>query len=348
MIRREFFGDRNLNAYDEISFSLLSVERFDTFMAESYFRSVSGCFVHGNFFFSENRDIHGFRYSENRFGRRDFDRIMEIRSLPDKSSLRVRNGEGDVEIAVSVFSFVSFVPHFDAHAVFDSLRHFDGLCDCFLGFSFPVATGTFFDNLFSGSVTTWTGFLLFHDTENRFDPCPYLSRSVASAARFSFSARSRAGRTDFFTREFYLAGNPSDRVFEGNLDLYLDVAPDLRSSACPPAVREPASEKFREYITHIDSFKSSRESPKSASSHIVGCAESVIVGAFLRIGEGRIGFVQFLEFGFFLFVSAVPVGVAFHCLFSVGFFDGCFVGRWGNSENVVVCVLAHIAENRAI
>ena len=65
-------------------------------------------------------------------------------------------------------------------------------------------------------------------------------------------------------------------------------------------------------------------------------AKAVIGGAFLRIRQHRIGFVDFLEPALGLFAPAITVGVMFHrqlaeSRLQLGFITGAF-----NAENFII------------
>ena len=69
----------------------------------------------------------------------------------------------------------------------------------------------------------------------------------------------------------------------------------------------------------------SRSSTTAAGSR-PGKTMTVVLGAFATVAENVVGGLDFLEFGFGLLVSRIPVGVVLHCQLAVCLLDFLFRG----------------------
>ncbi len=72
-----------------------------------------------------------------------------------------------------------------------------------------------------------------------------------------------------------------------------------------------------------------------------GMAELVIGGSLLRILQGFVGFVGFLEAALGVFVSGVAIGVALFCEPAVGGFDFLIGGASLHAQYFVIVALGH-------
>ena len=72
---------------------------------------------------------------------------------------------------------------------------------------------------------------------------------------------------------------------------------------------------------------------------------TIIVSFFLFVREDLVGFIEFFEFCFFLFIAAMTIWMDFHSLFSVGFFDLIRTRCLDHSEDDIVFIGHGAMEN---
>lgn len=319
---RDFDVDRD----KEIAF-LIFGNMFDavSFEFQDFAVLRTGFYFHAPL--SENRKFQGFLGSEHRFDRIDFDGIKEIDVFASESLDMLRNCESNIQIsALGSDSVISLSANLDGHPVVDPC----GYVDFFLsldGFaSLPMACGAFFRDDLPGSLAHIAYPRLFHDPENSLGPPADLPSSVALRTFFRFRSLFRAGSGTLGTHRlpvvrngFFETGQSfGEADFYANLDiLALDAT---RSAPCSAVLLESATEKGLENIREVHIHMESALPTTEPTSHI-GRSESVVVRAFLRIAEGRIGFVHLLEEFFFFLISAVPIRMHFHRLFAVRAFE---------------------------
>lgn len=193
--------------------------------------------------FPENRDLDRASPAKDRLCWRDRHREVEIGSVTSESSLSVRNIEGDVEITISIMTFVSFSSHLDTHAMFDSWRDIDRFLDLGMDFPLSVTVSTSLDDLLARSMTGSTRSSLFHHAKYRLYSLTYLTRSMTGGTLLRFSSLPTTVMTLGRTIKLNLATHTHDRIFERDLKLHLDIFSDITTTPPTSSSTESTAEK---------------------------------------------------------------------------------------------------------
>ncbi len=283
---------------------------------------------------SYDRNVDLPRRSERHFRRIEIEKIVEVRAVAFEPPVGFGNRKVQVEIAVPVNSLVPLAPDFHRHGIFYS----SGNVDALLGFENHVAFAAafrarMFDDL-SVSMAFRARYRLFDDSENRLHALsdPSGSRAIGASLRFAplFGTRSRAIGANVAALVGDFLASALDGLFEARLHPNFDVVADLPSPSGSAGL-ETASEKRFENIGKIEV----RRKSSSGKTGSFGLSGSVIGGLFRGVRKRGVRFVHLLEFGLFLLVSAVSIGMKFHRLFSIGLFYLFGRSPAGNPENVV-------------
>lgn len=172
----------------ETSFSSFSIETFHSLISKYNHESMLCSSLDINSTFSEDWEINHSLCTESCLSRRNLYTIVEIRSFPSESSFILRNRESNIEISISIISFISFSPKLDGHTILNSLWDINGLFDLFSYFSARMTIGTFFGDLLSFTMTSSTWTSLFHHPEYRLNSFSNLSLSMTRMTFFGFSS----------------------------------------------------------------------------------------------------------------------------------------------------------------
>lgn len=172
----------------ETSLSSFSIEALHSLISKYNHESMLCSSFDINSTFSEDWKFDYSLCTESCLSRRNLYTIVEICSLPSESSFILRNGKSNIEISISIISFISFSTKFDGHTILNSLWNIDGLFDLFSYFSARMTIGTLFGDLLSFTMTSSTWTSLLHNPKYSLNSFSNLSLSMTRMTLFSFSS----------------------------------------------------------------------------------------------------------------------------------------------------------------
>ena len=111
--------------------------------------------------------------------------------------------------------------------------------------------------------------------------------------------------------------------------------------AAPPSARAPAkdvaeAEEVAQDVAEIGELFGIEAGRRPRRALQAGVSKAVVICAFLRIAQNRVGFGSFFELFFRFFVPRIPIGVILERKFAVSALDFLVGGIARNSEHFVV------------
>ena len=199
---------------EEISLATPAIESVHTLTAECDSSPMLCPCIQIDISLAEDREIECTFHTQGCLCWRDMDAIVEISSLTHESTLFSRDCERDIEISVSIISFISVSSDFDRHPIIDPFGDLDRFF--YLGSEIPLAMtiGALVDDTFSATRTrhTWTS--LFYHTEHGLYSFSHLPVSMTGVALFGLTSSSTTVMTRRRLVVLDLASCPEDSVLE--------------------------------------------------------------------------------------------------------------------------------------
>ena len=190
----------------------------------------------------DDRDVDDFLTPESSLSRRELHTIVECMTVSFESTLTLRYFEGDIEIAISIDSTMTFSSDFDTHTILYTCGYLDIFFYEGIVILLPMTACAFLGDLLASSSTSRTYSSLLDDPEY----CTYLltdlSESTTSITSASFSSFSFTGFTESATFEFDLPTISTDRILKRYAHPDLDIISDICSSPTT-STTHPTSKK---------------------------------------------------------------------------------------------------------
>ncbi|MCG3146785.1 MAG: hypothetical protein PCFJNLEI_00219 [Verrucomicrobiae bacterium] len=263
---------------------------------------------------------------------------QEVIVLPDEN-LMFFDTDDNVEITVRAATDAGFAVTgtAEAGAVVNAGRDFDFDFAALLGAAFAAAFFAGVADHLAGAIAARTG----RGDGEKPTRVGDLAAPVAGGTGFGLAAGSAAAPVAFFAGVENVKGDFFFDAFGGFLEFDFEVVPEIVAAAGGGAFAATTAESLFEDVlkdaataTTEDGFKdvarvveaaaaaaTATGSRAAAAGRKRGVTEAVVGGAFLRVGEGFVGFAEFLEFFLSSVIAGIFVGMIFDGELAVGFLD---------------------------